>query len=184
MKRKVSYFLLFLLPAVFFFKKFQGKEEQPDYVKISSEIMAEYINDINMTYGVSCYGSGGSFLDNVKMISLSFSASNMNLSIDQSRIMIVNAVESLLKRVNDDERIHPYLEHFPFSSRGIKISFSFHNNKGERVSEEFVAYASTDEKGRVFYSGYDHKAEKFKDLHQETYEEALRIVREQGRLAS
>lgn len=183
MKRKASYFLLLLVPVLLFFKNFQGRKEQPEHVKIASEIMADCIQDINKTYGTSCYGSGGSFLDGVKIISLSFSARDMNLTIDESRVLVVNTVEKLLKRVNDDERIRPHLEHFPFTSNGAEVSISFHDDNGERVGEDFVAYVSTNEKGRVYYSTYDHSAEKLKNLHEESYAEAVRIVREQGRLA-
>ena len=151
-------------------------------MKIASEIMGECIQEINITYGVSCNGSGGSFLDDVKTISLSFSAKDMNLSIDESRVLIVNAVERLIKRVNSNERIRPYLHQFPLASSGAKISFSFHTDSGERVGEKFVAYVSTDEKGWVYYSIYDHKAKELKGLHQEKYEDAILIVQEQGLL--
>ena len=61
--------------------------------------------------------------------------------------------------------------------------FFYENNNFKDVQPGQVSCAST-VKGKIFYHTKDSQDEyKLETLHQETYEEALRIVKEQGRLA-
>ena len=181
-KKNYVYLALLIIPILLLFGKYKNDHKEPYYLVLAQEIQKEFISDIKKTYSVNCYGSGGGFLHNVRKIAVSFDSRDKDFGIDESRILIVNSIENLLHRVNKNEEIRPYLDHYPFSCIGTKISFSFLNKKGKRVDEEFVAHVFITDDGRICYSYYNQEKKMLRDLYEESYEEALRIVRDQHEL--
>ena len=150
------------------------------YCKYVDEITKPFIDRVYQEQNFRLVGGGGSFIHNVKLISLSFDKAIDDVEVSESRVWLVNCVEEMLKAVNEKKELHPYLDHFPFTNKGIKLSLMFNYNytKNNRAVAHVLNYD-----GKVYYSYYDPEEDQLKDLHQETYEEAVRIVREQGRLA-
>ncbi len=116
----------------------------------------------------------------VKTFDLHFIAYK-ELDVNQTRRLFVRCVEDLLERVNSDVNIRPYLHTYPFTEEGTEIMISFFQPNGERVQKNYVALVHT-LNGKIFYSYYNHKSEQLLNLHEESYQEALRICQEEGAL--
>ena len=155
----------------------------PEYEKISDKITAKTAKKLSKKYQLDPAGSGGSMMHDVEMLALSFNCYRP-LSIDESRRLVVGCVNEYLNSVNENKEIRPYLHNFPFTEENLEIViFFYENNNFKDVQPGQVSCAST-VKGKIFYHTKDSQDEyKLETLHQETYEEALRIVKEQGRLA-
>jgi len=148
--------------------------EEPIYCEYADKITGKYCADMAKTQKLYCYGGGGGFIKNVNRITLNFNTVQ-NLNIAESRALIIKCTEELLKRINTDADIKPYLSHYPFTEQGITLGISFDQEDKKRVSSKFVAMVFTVD-GSVYYSSYNHNKKKFQDIHEESYQEALKIV--------
>lgn len=164
-------FIAFMIPH---HNAYTVHPEDPIYCHYSHAITDKYCADMAKTYKLYYYGGGGEFLKRVDRINLSFN-SIQSLNIAESRILIINCTEELLKRINADKDIKPYLSHYPFTETGTDLSISFYQENRERVSAKFVAMVFT-ANGNIYYSSYNHNKKKLIDLHEESYQEALKIV--------
>ena len=95
-------------------------------------------------------------------------------TIEQARKLEVEVTEKLLKRVNEHEKIRPFLREYPFKANRIVIMIAFENSNNVRYSDGSVALIFP-ARNKLFYYKSD-KDEELLDLHEEPYEEAYRIV--------
>lgn len=65
-------------------------------------------------------GSGGGMMDQIGMLALSFNYYK-EIDIDTGRDLLMTTGKLLLNSVNEDERIRPYLENYPFLPKNIEI---------------------------------------------------------------
>jgi len=70
--------------------------------------------------------------------------------------------------------IRPYLHDYPFTWRNIELKISFYDQNGRSIPGK-LAYITT-VNGIVYYLSYDKITEGLVDMHEEPYEEALRLV--------
>ncbi len=92
--------------------------------------------------------------------------------------------EDLLRRYNQDEEIRPYLKNYPFTSKNLRIVIYLVDQKGIDIhntgnSKEFLS-AIYQSWGRVRYAIENDEKPNPQDIFEETYEEALSIVRNQN----
>lgn len=166
-----------LVVAISFFVFWFPRDKTPVYVNYASSIRDQYLKHLRKEYNVKCDGFGGSFLYNVKQISLALSSNESDVNIEKAREQHVNFTEEFIRRINGDERIRPYLDHYPFSPEGVSIRIAFEASlHGEDVT--YVFYS----KGNVVYARPDVETGLLESFFEEPYEEAVRIVKEQGKL--
>ncbi|PCI92162.1 hypothetical protein COB11_07885 [Candidatus Aerophobetes bacterium] len=157
-------------------------DEEPIHIKYSDMITIPYIKDMCKSHNLDPFGGGGGFLGGVNLIIISF-ASDDQVGITQARNLLIECSEDLLQRMNSDEQIKPYLEHYPFSEKGIELSINYFDATSDWVPPEFIASASV-RKGKVRYSIFNHKTRKFKTVHKESYREAQNIVQSNDNITS
>lgn len=113
--------------------------------------------------------------------------SNDSKSVKKARCLIVSITNSFLKELNNNKEITEELEVHPFTADQISIGVRFLDNKeiefGTGISLVRVI------RGKVKYECYDIEEYtgdyrstygKHRLVHEETYDEALKIVKEQG----
>jgi hypothetical protein len=169
--------LLLLIPVVVFGN--QG------YIKLSDQISDKFIKDYCERTGVTLSGCGGGMMDDIDLICLTF-VGQYRLDVPAARRLYVDGVEDLLHRYNSSKIVRPYLHNFPFKINNLVFLLGFEDPSGKHVPSNFVGLVLCTN-GKVDYSYYDPITQQFMDLHEETYEEALRIVhaeREQRKTAS
>lgn len=188
-------FLLFLvLLAAVSCQKRDVAEFVPEYkfLKEFSKKIKPKTNLILRSYGVNNdlskdYQPTNDLAD----FSLTYSVSknrNDAISLELARRLLVSVTENLLKEIDTDPKIVPRLEVFPFVSDRIKISMYFEDEHrielGQGISYIYFAH------GKVKYERYEiyeytgqfpARGERF-TVHEETYAEALEIVKKQGGL--
>ena len=136
------------------------------------------VKDMSKQHKLSYFGGGGAFLYNVKNINISFASREM-MDLGQARKLLISCSEELLRRINANDRIRPYLEHFPFSEKGIDLSISYFDSKLNHIQSKYIAGVFIIN-GNICYAVYDQEASTLKTVHKESYQEALKIVRSQN----
>lgn len=97
------------------------------------------------------------------------------LDIPSARSLIVETVLLFVEEINNNKEVHKYLYHYPFTSNDVIVTilpdFSILSDKECASSVIVKAYL-----GRINYCVDDGVARPFVDLHQETFEEARKIL--------
>lgn len=150
---------------------------EPIYCSYADNIINPFIEAIEKKYKkYDCHaiGSGGGFLENVNLIDISFEMVK-NCSVEEARLLVIEFTEDLLERINQDEKIRPYLKNYPFTEKEVTISISFSQKNGERVNSNYVALAFN-QGTSVTYAKFNKKEEKLEKICSELYETSLKIT--------
>jgi hypothetical protein len=155
-------------------------ENQP-HIRIADKLTYAFISDMKKK-GYWVEMTGGGMMDGVvDQIDVGFAIVGKP-TVEEARLQYVAIAEAFLSKINHNAEIRPYLIEYPATIKVFDLHLSFRKTNTSTApveGKEVVAYMFTS-KGITYYSYYDSTcALKFQDLHEEPYEEALRIVREQ-----
>lgn len=148
-----------------------------DYGDITRGIMSSYSKELYKSKGFDLIGSGGATADDVKVISLHYWNHRL-VDLAEARILYVNAVEDFIKLVNANTEIRPYLHDYPITIRNLEFTLGFVDDEYNHVRNKRIAYISTINE-IVYYRIFTKND--LVNIHQEPYEEAVRIVKEQNK---
>ncbi|MBM3192255.1 MAG: hypothetical protein FJZ63_06380 [Chlamydiae bacterium] len=148
--------------------------EKPIYCQHADNITNKFCADIAKKHKLFYYGGGGEFLTQVDKITLDF-ISIKDLNITEARSLILDCMEDLLQRINNDTAIRPYLSHHPFTEKGLNLSIGLETKSGEMPPSKKIAHIVATN-GFIHYNSYDHRKQTFNTIHKETYQEALKLA--------
>ena len=149
-------------------------KEGVDYEKIAAQISLQTSKQLEKELGLHAYGIGGAMMDDIKIMALSFKYEKP-LNIRAARQLAVYAREAYLSNVNHSESIRPFLSNYPFKHNNIEVSIHS-NTYTTKISSLDNLFGIIAIKDVILYNGFDEKGERC-TLHQETYAEALEIVK-------
>ncbi len=195
---KIIFFLVYIgwSPLVF------SAKSSDDYLKYVSEITKEFSKEMEKKHRIYCSGDGGRMPRDVEEVEVWFTVCRKT-SVEEARILEVDLIENLLKKINSHEKIRPYLREYPFPSERVGIVLSFESERGADPLDESVAFVCTG-KGKIHYKKammvmehwgpvYDARQdlhnpvcikpardvliERLRPILSEPYEEALKLVK-------
>jgi len=142
----------------------------PPYVKYVKQITSKYKKDVKKKHQLYCIGGGGGFFKDVEQITLFFAAYR-KASIEEARELGVSVVEPLLQKINEEEKLRPYLREYPFNCNGIHIAITFFQNNNRYETNGSITNISV-ANNKVYYEIYNYETEKFETLLVEPYDKA------------
>ncbi|HEU64351.1 MAG TPA: hypothetical protein ENH96_03045 [Chlamydiae bacterium] len=150
--------------------KYDYKNE-PKYVHLADNIINKTANELKNEKRLHLIGHGGSLMYDVKKLGISF-VSIDEITIEEGRKLIQYCAQKFLSNINSNEQIRPYLNTVPFEAKDIDVAISFkERDMGKNHSIDFISMHY----GKIVYDISD-KEETLKTVHEETYDEALKIV--------
>jgi hypothetical protein len=199
-KRKniVNFFILFFMS---WFSFLHANQDDKAYLKYEDEIVKQFKKEMRKKYKLECWADGGSMPNKVEEIRVCFDLQK-KAGIDLARELVVKAVERLTELVNNHEKIRPYLAEYPFPQKRIEIMISFQDKNGRKRRDGSVCKVlqvhnkliyktavmkkefwpgtvdARDPKNIIKHPDREVWVERFEYIHEEPYEEALRIVQE------
>lgn len=154
---------------------------EPAYCKMVSRITKDYLKESAIPRRLLLTGYGGAMMKDVEEVFLTFLSFDA-LNVDKARILYVEMMEEYLKKINHHDKIRPYLHNFPFIIDNIKLDIGFEDCKRKITQDGHVAFIFMGRNHTIYYDAYDPETEEFYSLHRESYEEALKIVKEHSKL--
>ncbi len=148
---------------------FAGIKEQQ-----AIKIMQDFSQNYMKPQGFFLSGIGSSIPNQIHQVSVHY-ISPQHITINQVRKIFINSVQNLICLINQNKKIRPYLVYYPFNEKNIKLSLAF-ENKSKYYDPPYIAFVFL-VKNKIYYNYYDNQKKKFTDAHEETYQEALEIVR-------
>lgn len=151
------------------------ENESSLYIQYVNEITRDFAKQIKKEFGFECIGSGGSMPFDVEEISIKFGA-YQRATIAQARELEVKITEKLVEAVNAHQKIKPFLRENPFPFYRTRVGISFYKKNHNPYMDGSVAYVSL-VNNRIYYSAENPlNPYVYKDIKDEPYEEALKIV--------
>ncbi|MGM0440213.1 MAG: hypothetical protein ACQEP8_03755 [Chlamydiota bacterium] len=171
---------LFLFLAAFAILCSCEKEREPIHIQIADHLSDKFIHDMKEEKNLYLSGYGGGFRGKVNFLTFSF-ISYEDCSLQEARSLMVECIEELLYRMNHDEELQPYLANYPANINNLRFSISFRdlNTHMHTKNPNNIAYASIIQ-NNIYYCIYDPSdSTTLGEIHEELYEEAVRIVKNQ-----
>lgn len=132
-----------------------------------------FSKEIEKSYGLRTIASGVSFPVKIKWVHLSFSSSS-SISIEEGRKLIVSITNLFIQRMNEDENLRKYLANNPASLTNVDLTLVFKDNAANPLNSIMVIGS----KNLVVYNKYNETRTILLDLHEESFDEAEKIVQQ------
>jgi len=162
---------LILAATIFLSSCFSSKT---DHCTIADKIMFSFAKEQKERNQFTLSAFSGSMMDNIDSFALEFD-SEEKVKLEEARKLFIQTVENFTEKVNENKEVRPFLKRFPISYENTRISLSFDKAKNFPPEDKYVYYIYVI-KGDIYYRGYDSSKRELFSIHQEPYEEALRIV--------
>lgn len=129
--------------------------------------------------GLYLEAKGGAMMDNIKLFDISFISSKMNVSNEEAVREVTALCEGFIKKINEDEKIRPYLRDYPITDRNLLFSISYQDKNYDAPPSEFVALVSAGN-NKIFCSHWDFKKDNYApNRFSISYSEALQMLKQQ-----
>ena len=119
-------------------------------------------------------GTGGCMMNEIENLTMKFDYSK-EVDLTTARNLLIVSIQSYLDEINQNEQIRRYLKNYPFTPKNIEIGISIHNPDGSNVSKDKLFYISAYDGILYYYLDGPYHTSRITS-HQETYEEALKII--------
>ena len=134
-----------------------------------------FSKEVEKNYGLRTSAIGASFPTKIKWIHLGFD-SPQTMSIEDGRKMIVSITNLFIQRMNEDEDLLKYLVNNLASLTNVDLTLGFKDNAQNPLNSIMVIGS----KNLVVYNKYNKDRTILLDLHEETFDEAKRIVHQES----
>ena len=159
--RRLLLFLLCVAPL--------ACSKEPPRIQEGYRLIRELASDMQIKHQWVLIGNGGAMFHDIEWLFFHFESKDQ-VSLEQARQLYVEFIDTAVQRVNDDQNIQEYLHERPFSPSGIHCMLSLAGVGKDSVS--FVCMVNE----RIYYDYTDPNSDERIDLHNESYEDARRIV--------
>ncbi len=152
--------------------------KQSDHSKALQQFTVKYEKALRNYCCFERMWYGGALMHDIKKVSLTYGIITDRHDIAAARITAIECIDLFTNMINTDEKVHPYLHEHPFPSSSFDLSLSLRNLDGSRYTGEevkSVIFAN----GKLYFTKYNPETGFSSDLHEETYEEAKRLVEQQ-----
>jgi len=151
-----------------------------EYIGFVSSLRSAFQEQIKKELNLSCSGYSGIMHGTIEELGMSFDA-DRRATIEEARGLELLVIEKFLQAINSNQKIKPFLEKKPFTSKQVQISIAFNGING-RYADESVAWifnvtdlSPTSEKNHLIYYFQDPFTMDSIRLFEEPIEEAVKL---------
>ena len=149
---------------------------QPDKQSTANEVRNKTILQLKQERNLHAIGVGSGMMNQIRMLALSF-VYYKEIDIETAREILVSASDLFLENINSYEKIHPFLENYPFTTKNIEIAIFLLKPDGSKPSGGNLTVISITN-GILSYKT-DHPDDgRLTRIYEETYEEASSKIRD------
>jgi hypothetical protein len=142
-------------------------KNEPKYIHLAHKMIFKTAKQLKKEYNFQLVGTGGSLMYCVEKLHMSL-LFKKDLDLDGARNFITYSSKLLLKNINNNTEIRPFLSHYPFIANDIEI---FLNTQIDNSPIKGVTIS----KGEITYYILDSKRH-LQETHEESYDEAIKII--------
>lgn len=167
---------VYLLIVLFFFGCDVCKN---NYVLSEKEVLSNLVlnkvaTKLHKEHNLVAIGTGGGMMNQIRMLALSFEYCRP-IRPWEGRKLLMSAIHTFLSEINSDEKIRPYLIHYPFLPEDIQIHIFLRNSDRSAITFGELNIISS-LKGIFEYDIRDPQTTRLTTVYKETYAEALNQI--------
>jgi hypothetical protein len=165
-------YLMFLknLVLVAFTICFTACSEKPLHILAAHKVKRPFVQNAK-DQGFGILGSGGSMMKQVEEISVSFIADG-ELNVEQVRRQFLELVVPFVNEIASSVDLQQYLAQPEYPERAANISITYQDQTHKSPRPPFIAHVMM-VKGKIYYAVSDSPNAAYRDVYEETYQEAL-----------
>ena len=144
----------------------------------TERVVLQCSKNYEKNYGCSILGWGGPFGSKVTNMMVDYEMPCVDMDVNTARRIAVDGIDNLLRGVNTDMDIRKYMEKHPFTIDDIYYSMDFLKecSKGEYLEVGNVSLILGE---KLVYVFWDQEKECLKKVHEETYDQASKILQKE-----
>ena len=146
-----------------------------DYEEIAVKIEKQFIRKMKKEKGLQCIGTGGGMMTDIQRMAISFQFFQ-EVDLAQARELLVSTTVEYLHAINSSREVRPYLHNYPFGLENIEVMMWVEDPNGKSIPIDQIAQMTLSNGVLSYYSYKYDPGNSYRELHKETYEEALKIV--------
>ncbi len=151
------------------------RKKQPEYIVLTDKMTVEFSAEMLQEEKFYLTRYGGRLMDNIKGVSLGYHGKR-HATLEEARELFIKYSEKLLQRINEDEKMRPFLNQYPFTENDIEFALSFVQKNNRPFADGSIAYASLI-RSKITYYRYEKEGKKrFIEIFEEPYQDALQHV--------
>lgn len=120
-----------------------------------SRIVVNFSTKMKIDKHLELEDSWAAYEDTILKVCLQYSSQRL-LTVYDARLLMVEVVEELLYRLNNNSIISFELDHHPFTARDLDVKITFENFYGRYIDELYIGLAWL-QAGCVHFYAYDRK---------------------------
>jgi len=155
------------------YSKTTSVRDTPAYIYYVNEVENEFVKEAVNKYGLMCYFSGGAMPYDVERVSIGF-IKHAPYNLEETRTLLVTLVREYQKKINQHEKLRPFLREYPFPAERVGVSLAFRDENSKNYKDS-IGLALNCSKG-IFYEVNDEKTDRYVNIKKETFEEAEQLV--------
>jgi hypothetical protein len=167
--KKIFFFLALVIIMI------SCDNETPNYVKLAHKITNKVAKKLEKEKGLVLIGTGGGMMDDIKLMYMGFQYFK-EVDLDTARKLLVYCIDEYLSAINSDEKVRPYLHNYPFTAKNIEINIWIYT-PDKKTPFGKICCISAIEGALLLYYIKPSENQPIETICEETYEEALKIVK-------
>lgn len=156
--RQLAILWIFLAAALISCQPTEG-QDGPVVKKIDSEelsrIIVNFATKMKIDKHLELEDSWAAYDDSILRVCIQFSSQRL-LTVYDARLLMVEVVEELLYRLNNNSIISFELARFPFTARDLDVKINFESFYGRYIDEQYIGMAWL-QAGCVHFYAFDRK---------------------------
>ena len=150
-----------------------------DYEVIARQIRSQTAKELKKEKDLIPVGTMGQMMGDIQAIGLSFQYFHL-VNLEEARELLVDAIQVFLRNINENKKIRPYLHNYPFTTKNIEIIIWIYQPDRSKPPLENLQCLSVENGILTYGLVAPSRSAPYPILHEETYEEALKILAEKS----
>jgi hypothetical protein len=145
--------------------------------QIVNSILSSTAKTIHNKYSLIPCGEGAAMPGGpIQELTLCFDTKHTHTK-EQLRKLLINITKELVEKVNENKEIQEFLKEPPFTIKNVEIVIYNHDQNGRSVCDPDVSVAEISQTKLIYRSIDPQDSFKYKNRFEESYEEALKLIR-------
>ena len=150
-----------------------------DYEVLADKVISQTARQLKKEKDLIPVGTMGQMMGDIQAIGLSFQYFHL-VNLEEARELLVNAIQVFLRNINENKKIRPYLHNYPFTTKNIEITIWIYKPGGSDPEQGSIECITLRRNKLIYRLTAPSKFAPWPVLHEETYEEALKILAEKS----
>jgi hypothetical protein len=164
-------FFYILIISFFTLSCSDHKNQTVNYEKIADKITIETAKNLKEEKNLFLIGIGGRMMHDIQMMGMSFNY-YQKVDLSSARKLLVEAVETYLSNINNNQNIKPFLHEYPFTAKNVEVRiFIYEPDRSELPPEDIYRISS-----RNGILRYYNRLDRDNPICKQTFEEASKKI--------